>query len=81
MGLPEGPLAQCSAATGPGTFVATTQESSQVSYFSLLLDCISIKIMNRYWMPNLMVGITKKLKQENNSYNQVAHRQRITITH
>jgi hypothetical protein len=48
MGLPEGPLAQCSAATGPGTSVATTQESSQVSYFPLLLDCISIKIMNRY---------------------------------
>jgi hypothetical protein len=48
MGLPEGPLVQCSVATGPGTSVATTQESSQVSYFPSLLDCISIKIMNRY---------------------------------
>jgi hypothetical protein len=48
MGLPEDPLAQCSAATGPRTSVATTQESSQLSYFPSLLDCISIKIMNRY---------------------------------
>jgi hypothetical protein len=33
MGLPEGPLAQYSAVTGPGTSVATTQESSKSVIF------------------------------------------------